>query len=416
MSIPVLIRNPDGTTWEGHVAYKWSVLRKCRLELNFNEDQASLVVAVHELYGVCPALQIAPSMAGGLDPVYKFLYGYSFEELMEVEKSGSYGMPDTYVHEPQIWTSQMVMSMDWDLFCLAYYTFLCSNNDFESEAWKVLNFILKTLKDTPSILPSLLSNCGRETGSNACTDFWDTVCHGLQTKIRGWLREESCHTAYYAMSAVRTLFSPEAYQAFEKSCCEFFDRVARARIDEVYEKDYSLEELHSFHIESLFFYEDYFALPSSPAETRQYVLNRAFTFLHSIADKVAAREKMVDADMLYEAALQFAQTGSDRELIASKRNRIAPAVSIEKAAEERARLEREKQWQKKKRKDAAKDKLAIILIAAFLISTPISVLSGLLFFIGAFLPFSKTVFYISLCITLPFLLLVAVAFIMEKRK
>ena len=51
-----------------------------------------------------------------------------------------------------------------------------------------------------------------------------------------------------------------------------------------------------------------------------------------------------------------------------------------------------KQWQKKKRKDAAKDKLAIILIAAFLISTPISVLSGLLFFIGAFLPFSKTVF------------------------
>lgn len=142
MSIPVFIRNPDGTAWEGRIAYKWSSLRKSKLMLDFGEDIMPPIEDIYQLYGVCPTLYISPTKFSdieNLDPVYRFLYGYSLEELMEIKEKESYSMPGTYINEPQEWTVLTVMSMDWDAFCLAYYTFLCSNNDFKSNAWEALS-------------------------------------------------------------------------------------------------------------------------------------------------------------------------------------------------------------------------------------------------------------------------------------
>lgn len=151
MSIPVFIRNPDGTAWEGRIAYKWSSVRKSKLCVNLEENSITSLEDAYALYGVCSTLHISQTQSinfGKVAPVYNFLYGHTLEKLMEVKEEETYSMPGKYIYEPQEWTSQMVTGMDWDLFCLAYYTFLCSKNDFESKAWGVLGFILNTLKSS----------------------------------------------------------------------------------------------------------------------------------------------------------------------------------------------------------------------------------------------------------------------------
>lgn len=335
MSVRVFSRSPDGTAWEGHIAYVWSSVREIKLRLNFGKSTMPTIEEIYQLYGVCPALHIAPaqqSVVGRLDPVYRFLYGYSLNELMEVKEEESYSFPGTYLHEPQEWTSQMVMDMDWDLFCLAYYTFLCSNTNFEYKVWDVLGFILKTLKSTPGILPLLLSNCGRAADAISCSDFWETICDGLQTKSLDWLSEETCYNAFHSMITVRPLFSIEKYKLFESKCIKLLDEIAKARIDEACQKTYTVDELLSFNIELLFFYKDYFAQSSASKETERYVMNAAFTMLHTKGDKVVVGANALLADAVYKAALKYAQTESDMNLIAAKRKKISASVAAAKEA------------------------------------------------------------------------------------
>ncbi|MGI5905986.1 MAG: hypothetical protein ACOX85_06945, partial [Candidatus Pararuminococcus gallinarum] len=155
MSIPVFIRNADGTAWEGRIAYRWSSVRESKLSLHYSEGSTPTVDDAYNLYGVCSALHIASanqSIAAQLDSVYRFLYGYTIKELMEVKEEESYSLPGKYFYESKEWTTQMVESMDWDLFCLAYYSFVCSTNDVESKAWGVLSFILNILKNSQDVL------------------------------------------------------------------------------------------------------------------------------------------------------------------------------------------------------------------------------------------------------------------------
>ncbi len=410
MSVPVFIRKPDGTAWEGQIAYKWSSLRKSKLMLDFGEDIMPPIEDIYQLYGVCPALYISPtqfSNVGKLDPVYRFLYGYSIEELMEIKEKESYSMPGTYINEPQEWTVLKVMSMDWDAFCLAYYTFLCSNNDFKSNAWEALSAILKTLKSNLDILSSLLSNCGRGSGPISCSDFWETIFDGLQLKILDWLHEKTCYTAFHSMVTVRSLFSAEKYKLLENECCGFFDQIARERIDDACKKTYTVRALIDFNIELLFFYKDYFESLCSSEKTKQYVMNTTFTLLYSRGDKVVAGENMLGADAVYEAALKFAQTDSDRELISNKRNKIASAVSV-------ARADQERKQEKERRKDRARDILGKALDIVFLISVATTVLFGLLTLLGISKAFSKTAFLVSLCVMVPFLIIFTIFAIQDR--
>ena len=87
MSIPVFIRNPDGTAWEGRIAYRWSSVRESKLSVNLVENSTSSVEDIYALYGVCSALHVSQSQLsnfGKLDPVYNFLYGHTLKKLMEV--------------------------------------------------------------------------------------------------------------------------------------------------------------------------------------------------------------------------------------------------------------------------------------------------------------------------------------------
>ena len=417
MSIPVFIRNPDGTAWEGRIAYRWSSVRESKLSVNLGENSASSVEDAYALYGVCSALHISQSSNfGKLDPVYNFLYGHTLKKLMEVQEEETYSMPGKYIYEPQEWTTQMVSSMNWDSFCLAYYTFLCSKNDFESKAWEVLGFILNTLKSSPNILSSLLSKAERPSDELSCSDFWETVCDGLQYRTLDYLHEKTCYTAFHTMTTVRPLFSNERYKALESECFEFLDEIARARIDEACQKTYTVRELLNLNIDLLFFYKDYFVSSSATSHTKQYVTKAVFTLLHTKGDKIAIAGEMLGADAVYEAALKYAQTEAERNLVSSKRDKIAAPVSVAKAEQEKVQREQEKKREKERRKGKATDNIAKVLAIVFLISVITTVLFGLLALLGVFKTFSKVALVVSLCIMVPFLIILAVVGIKDSRK
>lgn len=417
MSIPVFIRNPDGTAWEGRIAYKWSSVRESKLSVNLGENSVSSVEDAYALYGVCSALHISQSSNfGKLDPVYNFIYGHTLEKLMEVQEEETYSLPGKYMYEPQEWTTQMVSSMNWDSFCLAYYTFLCSKNDFESKAWGVLGFILNTLKNSPIVLSSLLEKAGRPSDELSCSDFWETVCDGLQSRTLDYLHEKTCYTAFHAMTTVRPLFSSKRYKTLESECLEFLDEIAKARIDEACKKTYTVRELLNLNIDLLFFYKDYFALSSATKKLEQYVTNAVFTLLHTKGDKIAAAGEMLGADAVFETALKYAQTEAEKDLVLSKRNKIATAVSVAKAEQEKVKREQEKKREKERRKDKATDNIAKILAIVFLVSVVTTVLFGILTLLGVFEAFSKVAFIVSLCIMVPFLIILAVVAIQDKKK
>ena len=328
--------------------------------------------------------------------------------MIEVQDE-TYSTPGKYIYEPHDWTTQMVASMNWDSFCLAYYTFLCSKNDFESKAWEVLDFILNTLKSYPDILPSLLSKAGRPSDTISCSDFWDTICEGLQLRTLDYLHEKTCYTAFYTMTRIRPLFSSEKYKALESKCLEFLDEIARARIDEACQRTYTVRELLNLNIDLLFFYKDYFELSSATSNTNQYVTNAVFTLLHTKGDKIVEFGDVLGADAVYAEALKYAQTDEDVKLILTKRDKIDALVSNAKA-------EQEKKRKKEHRKDKAIETIAKSLVIVFLISVVTAVLFGLLTLFGIFEPFSKISLIISLCIMASFLIFLAVMAIQDVRK
>ena len=419
MSIPVFIRNPDGTAWEGRIAYKWSSVRESKLSVNLGENSTPSVEDAYALYGVCSALHVSQTQSsyfGKLDPVYNFLYGHTLKKLMEVQEEETYSMPGTYIYEPQEWTSQMVSSMNWDSFCLAYYTFLCSKNDFESKAWGVLGFILNTLKSAPNVLSSLLSKAGRPSDELSCSDFWETVCDGLQFRTLDYLHEKTCYTAFHTMTTIRSLFSKERYKSLESECMEFLDEIAKARIDEACQKTYTVRELLDLNIDLLFFYKDYFASSPTTSQTKQYVTKAVFNLLHTKGDKIALAGEMLGADAVYEAALKYAQTDADRSLISNKRNKIADPVAVAKVEQEKVRHENEKKRENERRKDKATDALAKILAIVFLISVVTTVVFGLFTLLGVLKAFSKIALIVSLCIMVPFLIILAVVSAKDKKR
>lgn len=408
----MFIRNSDGTGWEGHISYKWSAIRENHLRLIPMGASMPSIEEVYQSYGVCPVLEVPKQLfnTDNLDCIYRFLYGYSVEELME-ERESDKTRYKKYIHEPQEWTLQMVMSMDWKMFCLAYYAFLGANSDFESKTWNVLEYIFVTLKKTPAILTSLLEINNMDSDSESCLVFWETIYDGLQTKIFESLKEDTCYRAFLSMLNVRHIFSDERYEFLKNKCCKFFDEVAKKRIDNAQNKKYSVRELTNFNIELLFFYEDYFNSSDNNEKLKQYVINSVFNLLLAKADKVAIAENFLGADKIYETALQYAQSDSDRTLVQNKRNKITYSVSVAKLAQEETMREyekkREEELEEIRRRNKTSDIVGNILLALFLSSIVFAILFGILALFGVFKPFAKIVFVVSLSILVLFLIMLS---------
>lgn len=218
------------------------------------------------------------------------------------------------------------------------------------------------------------------------------------------------------MTTVRPLFSNERYRDLESECLEFLDEIARARIDAACQKTYTVTELLNLNIDLLFFYKNYFESSSATSQTKHYVTKAVFTLLHTKGDKIAAAGEMLGADAVYESALKYAQTDAERTLISNKKNIIASSVLLAKSEREAVQREQERKREKERRKDKTTDNIAKFFAVVFLLSIVTTILFGLITLLGVFERFSKIAFVVSLCILVPFLIIISVSVIQEKRK
>lgn len=415
----MVIRRPDGTSWEGDILFDWEGVRRASLMLDFDGSALPPPEEIYLIYPTCPALRIAQSQEshlGQLDRVYIFLYGHTVDELMQEKGEERTASAYDYLYNPQKWSDQMVASMDWDNFCIAYYTFLCSMSELTTNAWEALSSILDTLMRSPNTLTALLSNAGRPSDALSHAEFWKSVRSGLQVKVSNCLYENTCYNAFRSINAIQPFFFGEDLADFEAKYMTFFDGIAVSRIDEACKKPHVISELAQFDIERLFFYEDYFTAFPKSERTKEYVYKTAFTIIWSQGDRYAAAGSFLRADCAYTNALKYAQSDDDRYLILEKQKTIADQVSAAKAKLKESQEESERKNKKRRFKDRVTDIAAIVLAIILLISIPSAILFGILALINIFMPFSKIAFFISLCFIISILAYVAVDNLRRKRK
>lgn len=415
MSVEVFIRKPDGTAWEGRINYNFSAKREDDLQLKFESDANPSIDKIYQSYGVSSALELTSSQLPNLcnlAQVYRFLYGYTLSELMEVDESKTDRYYKSWLNEPQKWTKPIVLAMDWDLFCLSYYTLLCTCNSFKSEPWKVLLDILQMMKHDPKILPAILMQCGRTYDNTACAEFWGTIYSGLCTKALYWLKEQTCYTAYEALSQVRGILPDDRYQELESKCCTFWADIAQKRIDEEITKPHTVKKLANFDGELVFFYKEYFALTSTNENEKQYVLNTIYNFLSAIGDKIFATGDVLGADSVYEAALKFSQSNEENIAIIRKRNSIVSQVETAKRAKEK---KQEKQRKKERRKDRFEEVAAIVILVAVAICVLLLVVFGIFALLGIFEALAKTVLKIALVVIVVFVIFMVTMNALDKK-
>lgn len=415
-------RMDDGTGFYGDICWNWKNVIENRLRFQLTNVDRLSVEEVYQLFGVCTALEISPeksSLFGTLEPLYEFLYGNPIETFLIDDQENSPVSAYLFTQKPQKWTQSMVESIDWELFCLSYYTFLYSKSDFRSQIWDAIESILLVLQENPALLTYILTKYGRNSDLSD-RDFWETIYDSLYKKVIYQLDEKRCYNDFRCLKRAEAILPAFMYQTLERECCEFFDEIARERIQRAfYEKSYTVGELVNFNIEKLFFYEEYFALPSSCAETKEYVLNIVYTFLFLFAYKMLATNDLIGADDVFTAALKYAQTDSEKQDIIQKRSEIAQAVNEARMTEARrqavAELEWKKEHKKQNRKDKAEEFFVKFLVAVFLISIPTTILFGILTLVGVF-SFSKIVFLVSGIIMLLFILALLIQEIKDRRR
>ena len=418
MSVEVFIRRSDGTAWKGRIAYNFTAKREDDLKLKFEGSTIPSVDKIYQSYGVSSALEIDPSQLsnlGDLNLVYKFLYGYTLSELMKVDESKSVSYYKTWLNEPQEWIKPLVLSMNWDLFCLSYHTLLCTCNSFASEPWKVMLNILQIMKHDPKILPAILLQCDRTYDNTACAEFWENIYKGLCAKTLYWLNETTCYTAYEALSRIHSILSDDRYQDLEEKCCTFWAGIACKRIDEEISKTHTVKELVSFDGELVFFYKEYFALSSTDESIKKHVLNTTYTFLLAIGDKIFDAGDALGADSVYEAALRFSQNNDENIAIIHKRNKISPSVAAARSAKEKEEFRNKKQQQKEHCNDRFAEIAARVILIAVAICVLLLIIFGVFALLGIFEALAKIVLKIVLAVIGVFVIFMIIMNSLDKK-
>ncbi len=452
MSIDVSIRRPNGTMFSGRILYDRLEKRKSAYCLVFKADTFPSFEDVSLKYGVCPTLQISPSYLskwGQTEDVYRFLYGYTLDNVLEQEteyknKKGS--MPvvsQRWVNEPIEWTDKSVSSMDWDMFCLTYYTVLISsndlNNDFNSffaiddpygrsKAWETIIYILQTLKNEEKLLQSIFKKCELENDRAAIDLFWETVSNGLCTKICGWLEEKTCYTAFYAMKIFRPFIMEESFTNLEKISTSFFDKIAMKRIDEALQKINTAKDIKFCSTEDHFFFREYLEDFPISSEVEQRLNAELFKYNYMKADKVATDGDVLFADKIYEMSLKYAKTDTDIEFISRRREGLLVQVNEKKAELEKKKEEENRQRdlrlekQKEKEEEEARQKakrfaksiwIYRIMLAVGFLGT---VLFGIFMLLDLYKEFSIIAFIISCCLLLLPFVWIIIEVVMDELK
>lgn len=412
-----ITRNSDGTGFEGHISYNWSSFRKNSLELKlYNTDRVSFS-DIYLRFGTCDALEIRNSDAISFQDagrVYRFLYGYTLEELMVKKDNDSNRPVPQWLIEPKTWIPQMVLKMDWEDFCFSFYAFLSSDTDFSSLLWETLGSIIFYLKNNPSSLQHLLMKSGKEYSEWAQGAFWDAIDKAIMIKERCLFKKDVCFTTYNTLKRAKPLLSEENYLKLERECYSFLETIARERIDDACGKKYTVQEIMDFDIERFFFYNELFSIPLAFEELKEYVRARVFSFFLGIGERVADAGDVLNAEAIYLRALEVSNTKDEKNMVLDKRRAIAVALNTERELQKKRILEVQAENKKKEQKEKVSDFITNASVILFISSIVFSVLFGLLSVLGLAKRFVKTGFFISLTVLIFFVLILTVNVIIEK--
>lgn len=291
-----------------------------------------------------------------IDKIYKFLYGYTEEELENlIATKPSHATLEIKQHDN-------ITSTDFEMIISAFIIFVNSKCSFKSEYWIALKKLL-TLVNIQDI--SFWEQVAADKNASAdilSTWFNNFVFLELSKQLEVFLNEESCYTCYIILCEIRDVLIPFQYDIIEEKCCELFDQIALNRIDANTDGSLKYEELETFSIDVFFFYTEYFKLNHSNPKTRLYVYERAFEIYLSLAQTLIEKNKYYLANRFLCEAEKCATNPLLHKKVIAIKETISPQIKeIEREKEkERARTEKmEKRLQ-------AREKSKIIEILATL--------------------------------------------------
>lgn len=392
-----LIRNNDGTAWDGDILYNWENLYRYNLDIRIPEGNMLSLEDAYSIYGVCPPLEVFPPLCkkyGQTGDVILFLHGHTLDELMipkEQEQNASAFAINKYLYEPTDWRIQVVKIMEWNYFCLSFYTFLISDCDVKSQAWKTICTILQLLKNSPEVLRMLLSQEGRPCDESACAAFWDTVRSSLRIKLKEVMQSESCYIAFSNYCAIRkySFFGDDSSFAFEFQ--KKLEEIACVRLDGV-AKNKIPSSPESFDLEKVFFFQEFIKVFPSTL-LKQRIIDVSLSSMLSYGDNYCLHSNYLKADKFYASAIKYAYTESEKEQIRQKRLAIASVVAIARQQQEKERQEREQHDLQSARRQEIHDKVESVIVVVFIIGIVSAIACGSLLIAGVDSPVVKIIFW-----------------------
>ena len=217
--------------------------------------------------------------------VYVFLYGHTEKEIVTLVNTRQRKMPDL-----KQWNSNTVRNIDVNLFLVTLLVFIDSKSDFSSKLWKTIKtiFLLILEQDLPFFEDIALFH------DYSPQDFFywfdGFVSNELSNKVLEDLNEEHCFWCYTSLCAVKDVIAPKIYDELERLCCGFFDKIALQRINNKISLPRNLDELFTYSIDNLFFYNDYFELKHANPKTIE-IVNEKATFLYTEIAKILIKHK-----------------------------------------------------------------------------------------------------------------------------
>lgn len=123
-------------------------------QIRFETENPSLQKAVKELFNDSPDAALCPADKYDnpnlfIDEIYLTLYGKPLDEMYK-NMGNDHSWQNREKTGAKPWNKERVLSINWNIFIVALYTFYISTDHFSSDSWENLSKILTLLKDLSS--------------------------------------------------------------------------------------------------------------------------------------------------------------------------------------------------------------------------------------------------------------------------
>lgn len=246
--------------------------------------------------------------------VYTFLYGHTEKEIVTLVNTRQRKMP-----ELKQWNSDTVRNIDVNLFLVTLIVFIDSKSDFSSKLWETIKTIFLLILEQDLSLFEDVASFHNYSPQDFFYWFDGFVSNELSNKVLEDLNEEHCFWCYTSLCAAKDVIAPKDYDELEQQCCEFFDKIALQRINDKISLPRNLDELFTYSVDNLFFYNDYFKLKHANPKTIEFVNEKA-TFLYTEIAKLLIKHKY------YLQAQKFLEDAKERYV---KKSQLTEIIEVE---------------------------------------------------------------------------------------